>query len=261
MTFENAGPDAFYEAAHPGRPSWSEVGVTGLFPSPFDAGRVVSAVRSRFGRSLTAEVAQLEHRDWENCWLEHFRPNRVGEHLWICPTWSTPPVADAVNLMLDPGLAFGTGTHPTTSMCLAWLDRHRPLGKRVVDYGCGSGILAIASLMLGARQAWAVDVDARALTASQRNAERNGVSGRLIVCSDADLPGDMRAELVMANILAGVLIDLRSRLTSMLDQGGVILLTGILQGQEAEVREAYGPEFSFERTAAEEWLMLIGHRS
>ena len=145
----------------------------------------------------------VEDQVWERAWMDSFQPLRCGERLWICPSWQAPPDPDAVNLLLDPGLAFGTGTHPTTALCLQWLDREALTGRTVLDYGCGSGILAIAALLLGADTAVAVDNDPQALIATRDNAERNGIDpARLQTLLPEQLPDDARFDIIVANILA-----------------------------------------------------------
>ena len=161
-------------------------------------------------------------------------------------------------MIIDPGLAFGTGTHPTTAMCLDWLDRNRPNGKRVVDFGCGSGILAVAALKLGAEMVWGVDVDPRALQASEHNAVRNGVAEKYTACTETELPAGLVVDLLVANILAGVLVDLNQRLSDLVCAGGALLLTGILRDQERDVSSAFRTSFDFSPIRREEWSMLIG---
>ena len=217
-------------------------------------------MRSSFGPQLQYEVSELVDQDWERVWLSGFEPTQVGQDLWVCPSWLTPPVAEAVNLTIDPGLAFGTGTHPTTAMCLHWLDQHRPHDKLVVDYGCGSGILAVAALRLGASRAWGVDIDPHAISASTQNAGRNGVADRFNACQMPGLPEGLRVDLLIANILSKVLIDLRYTLTALVGRRGTLLLTGVLHDQTQEVRDAFAPNFQFEQIRHDEWSMLVGNR-
>ena len=157
-----------------------------------------------------------------------FPPMRFGERLWICPSWRDVPDENAVNVMLDPGLAFGTGTHPTTSLCLQWLDSLDLTGKTVIDFGCGSGILAIAALKLGAAKAIGIDIDPQAIQASRDNAERNGVSDRLELYLPKDQPEEMKADVVVANILAGPLRELAPLISVLPVSGGLLGLSGIL---------------------------------
>lgn len=260
VTMENAGADEFYEAAYPQRPEWPEVEVTGLFERAVDPERVASDIRSDFACCARHRIDVLEDRDWERSWLADYRPLKAGRDLWVVPSWIGPPDPGAVNIVLDPGLAFGTGTHPTTALCLSWLDGNRPIGGEVIDYGCGSGILAIAALKLGASRAWGIDIDPRALTASRENAARNQVSDRYSACAPGDLPENFVADLVMANILARTLIDLRNELQSLVRSDGVILLTGILTEQVADVTKQFDTWFDFSEERREEWSLLVGVR-
>ncbi len=216
------------------------------------------------------ELAQIADRAWEREWLRDFGPLRCGRRLWICPAGLALPAgaeaADgpAVIVRLDPGLAFGTGTHATTALCLAWLDATIGPGRgpapRLIDYGCGSGILAIAALRLGAARAAAFDIDTQALIATADNAAANGVAQRLdIVARDADLaPG---ADLLVANILAGPLVELAPRFAVLCRPGGLVALAGLLDGQAAEVAAAYAPWFELAPAASRAgWTLLAGSR-
>jgi len=260
VTMENGGADEFYEAAYPQRPDWPEIDVTGLFEGSVDAEGVANAIRSTFAGCTSHDIDRLEERDWERSWLDGFEPIQAGRDLWVVPSWLEPPVETAVNIIVDPGLAFGTGTHPTTGLCLSWLDRNRPAGADVIDFGCGSGILAVAALKLGASRAWGIDVDPRALVASRENAARNGVTDRYAACTLDTLPEGVCATLLMANILARVLIDLREDLQSLVCSSGVILLTGILRDQVEQVRCQFETWFEFSEERREEWSLLVGVR-
>jgi len=187
-----------------------------------------------------------------------FEPIRISDKLWIVPSWATPPDPHAVSLVLDPGLAFGTGSHPTTRLCLQWLERTVRGGERVLDYGCGSGILAITALRLGAREALAVDVDPLALDVARANAARNGVDVRF---DNTETTPDFQADLVVANILASPLILLAPLLAGYMSKGGRIALSGILEAQAKEVMNAYAPWFAICVSASDEgWVLLEGLR-
>lgn len=260
VTLENGGPGEFYEAAFPQQPDWSEVDVSGLFDGSVDADAIVDEVQSVFAECARCDVSTLQDQDWERNWLSSFEPTRVSRDLWVCPSWLPPPDANAVNLIVDPGLAFGTGTHPTTALCLQWLDRNRPAGFHVVDVGCGSGILAIAALKLGAVHAWGVDIDPRALTTSRENAKRNDVEDEYTACKLDGMPDGFSVQLVMANILASVLIELKERLVSLVRSGGVILLTGILHDQAKDVQSNFASCFEFRENRRDKWSLLIGKK-
>lgn len=261
VTTENAGADEFYEVAFPGRPDWQKVAVTGLFDAAVEAQPIVDFVHQKIGSQseIPTQATILDDQDWERVWLENFRPIKVGQRLWVCPSWCQPLEPTERNIILDPGLAFGTGTHPTTNMCLAWLAEQHLTGQRVLDYGSGSGILAIAALLSGASHADAVDVDPLAVTAASENAERNGVADRLSAFLPSELPQN-KYPLVIANILAEVIIELRDTLLIHLDDGGTLLLTGILESQVDRVKQQYEGEVAFVVEQQEHWSMLIGQK-
>ncbi|MEW6692942.1 MAG: 50S ribosomal protein L11 methyltransferase, partial [Pseudomonadota bacterium] len=204
----------------------------------------------------------VEDQDWERAWMDQFQPLRFGEKLWIVPSWIEAPDAEAVNILLDPGLAFGTGTHPTTALCLEWLDGADMAGKTVLDYGCGSGILAIAALKLGATDAWGIDIDPQALTATRDNAARNGIeASRLHTGLPGALPKDALFDVLLANILMGPLIELAPTLTGHVRPGGRLVLSGLLGEQAEEVMAAYAADFDFDPPALKEgWARLTALR-
>ncbi len=206
-------------------------------------------------------VEEIADQDWERSWMDNFQPMRFGRRLWIVPSWHAAPEPDAVNLLLDPGLAFGTGTHPTTALCLEWLDGQELAGRQVLDFGCGSGILAIAALLLGAERAVGTDIDPQALEASRDNASRNGIEpARFPVYLPADLP-QRQADVLVANILAGPLVSLAPQLTGLVRPGGLLALSGILAEQAEEVRAAYSAHFDLDPTAEREgWIRISGRR-
>jgi ribosomal protein L11 methyltransferase len=258
VTMRNGGSDDFDEAGYPERPNWPSTDVTGMFPEAADTVQLERAVVSAFPECTFLESTPLEDEDWERSWLSDFEPIRAGRRLWIVPSWLSPPDESAVNLEVDPGLAFGTGSHPTTALCLSWLDRNPPAGLDVVDFGCGSGILALAALKLGASRAWGIDVDPRALGTSRENAQRNEVADRYSACSPGNMPEGLQGHLVMANILASVLVDLGDELRSLVCDDGVILLSGILTRQSARVRQRFDHWFEFSEERSGEWCLLIG---
>ena len=243
-------------------PLWPELLVTGLFADEIDAAPLTMCLAERLG--LPAERIHQEllpEREWTRAWMDNFGPMRFGQRLWIVPTGFELPDPAAVNLVLDPGLAFGTGTHPTTSLCLEWLDGHPPQGALVVDYGCGSGILALAAIKLGARQAWAVDIDAQALSATRANMEKNALGANSIITAAPEELPSLQADLVVANILSGTLVALAPKLTALVKPGGRILLSGILSSQAAEVAAAYSPAFDMTHPVEREgWALLHGTR-
>lgn len=261
VTWENAGKDEYFEVAYPREPDWRYVHVTGLFEASADPGLLVRAVNERLGEQLIPQVKTLETQDWERAWMSGFEPRRYGRDLWVCPSWSAPPDPNATNILIDPGLAFGTGDHPTTALCLEWITESAWPGRTVMDYGCGSGILAIASLLKGADYAYGVDVDPRALSASALNAARNGVDGRYQALVPGDLPAGLEVDVVIANILSNVLIELRDDLFHATRPEGQLLLTGILEDHAPRVKAAFEPMFAFETRVREGWSLLIARKT
>lgn len=262
VSFEDAGDQPLFEPKPGEVPVWNRTKVIGLFPMEADLSGIGSDLQSRFGRGLAGwEVDALEDRPWERVWLEFFQPVRYGRRLWICPSGFDIPDAEGVVVTLDPGLAFGTGTHPTTTLCLEWLDASPTLqGSRLIDYGCGSGILAISALMLGAQHADAVDIDPQALVATTENARKNRVEGRVQCCQPEQL-GTGEADILVANILANPLIELAPDLAHRVRSGGYLILSGILAEQANDVCDAYRQWFDvLNRTEMDGWVRLDGPR-
>jgi len=240
-------------------PLWPEVDLVALFDKDTDTAAVGAALAELLGeaaRELPWE--HLENRAWEREWLQYFAPLRFGERFWVCPSGTESPDPDAIVMHLDPGLAFGTGTHQTTALCLEWLATHEIAGRDVIDYGCGSGILGVAALLLGAASVRAVDIDPQALTATRDNAARNRIDpAQLVVGEPALLERAAPAGLLLANILAGPLIELAPRLAALVSHGGHAVLSGVLQTQAEAVRAAYLPWFTHLATAQrDEWCRI-----
>ncbi len=263
VTLADAADQPLFEPDPGTTPLWPATRVTALFAAEADLLPVKRALAEQFGAGLLDRMVEqpLQDQNWERAWLDRFQPMRFGEHLWICPDGQRPPAGEEQVLIdLDPGLAFGTGTHPTTALCLAWLDHHPPRGLRVLDFGCGSGILAIAALKLGAAAVWGVDIDQQALWASRDNAARNRVADGLTTTLPEDLP-EQDYDLLLANILANPLIELAPRLAGLVRPGGQLVLSGILSEQAAEVQQAYAPWFRFSAPAEQEgWVRLQAER-
>ena len=262
VSLEDGGDQPLFEPKPGETPLWRTTRVTGLFEAGVDASAVRAALASQFSAEVLASlvVSELADQVWERVWLEHFKPMRFGERLWVCPSDFELPDPDAVNIILDPGLAFGTGTHPTTALCLEWLATQSLEGKTVIDYGCGSGILAVAALKLGAARALGVDLDPQALTASAENARKNGVDDRLTLFLPGQL-GQVMADVLVANILAGPLIGLADILSMRLTMGGTIVLSGILAGQAPEVARAYQACMALlPPVQREDWVLLSGRK-
>jgi ribosomal protein L11 methyltransferase len=261
VTLGDAGDAPVLEPAPGEAPLWPVTVVTGLFPGDQDPAELEARLVGAAPGPLPPLVLRpLAEQAWERAWMDRFHPMRFGRRLWVVPSTHEPPDPEAVNLRLDPGLAFGTGTHPTTALCLQWLDGAPVAGRRVIDYGCGSGVLAIAAAKLGAREVVAVDLDPQALEATRDNAARNGVADRVRTLP-ADGAAPEPADLLVANILAGVLVALAPRLQGLLVPGGLLALSGVLAEQVDRVAAAYAPHLVLDPpTLRAGWALLTGHR-
>lgn len=260
VTFMDAEDQPIFEPDLGTTPLWSHTHLLALFEADTDETALLAHLQLLCGGALPEHhVERIEDQDWERSWMDGFQPMRFGQRLWIVPSWHAAPQPDAVNLLLDPGLAFGTGTHPTTALCLEWLDGQNLDNCSVLDFGCGSGILAIAALLLGAPQAAGTDIDPQALEASRDNASRNSIDpARFPVYLPADLP-QQPADVVVANILAGPLVSLAPQITELVKGGGRLALSGILAEQAEEVRAAYAGAFNLDPTAVKDgWVRISG---
>jgi ribosomal protein L11 methyltransferase len=262
VTLGDAGDTPQLEPMPGTAPLWPDVRVTGLFPDDAQT-RIRAEELAATLAEVLAEPARLERIEdmaWERAWMDGFSPMRFGRRLWVCPRGQPPGDENALVVTLDPGLAFGTGHHPTTALCLRWLDAAGVVGKQVIDYGCGSGILAIAALRLGAARALAVDHDPQALEATRANAAENGVRERLLVCAPEAMP-ESTADVLLANILAGPLVALAPGLSALVRPAGRIVLSGLLRDQADTVMAAYAPAFTLDAPVFEEdWALLSGQR-
>lgn len=264
VTLEDAADQPLLEPAPGETPVWENVCVTGLFDAGADPDSLAKAVDEGMeGTAAGVIVESLADQPWERAWLEHFRPMRFGRRLWICPRGQEIPAAasaDAVLLRLDPGLAFGTGSHATTALCLEWLDGADLARKRVIDYGCGSGILSIAAVLLGATSVFALDHDPQALLATRDNAAANGVAGQIVVADSRDAVQEP-ADIVLANIIATTLVALAGTLRSLVRPGGRLVLSGILEDQVDAIADAYQPGIAFSPPIKRDsWVLLAGTR-
>lgn len=250
----------FGEPGEPGAAAWQASQLTALFESGRDIAAIVAAAAqaARLLRLPSYRVAELPEQDWVRLTQSQFEPIRISGRLWIIPTWHTPPDPGAINLILDPGLAFGTGSHPTTRLCLRWLDENIRGGEDVLDYGCGSGILAIAAVKLGAASASGIDIDPRAVEASRRNAAQNEVAADFYTPDEAPA---LQADIVVANILANPLITLAPTLARATRARGRMALSGILRDQADGVARAFQPWFHIAPAIDDEgWVCLEGTR-
>lgn len=268
VTYKDGADDPVFEPWPGEMPLWQQTRVTGLFTADVDIDVLRALLLAELGASLPEHrIEILEDRDWSREWLKNFKPVKFGRRLWVVPTAYAPPEPEAVNLVLDPGLAFGTGTHPTTALCLEWLDGLAGQGeldnRKVLDFGCGSGILAVAAALLGAESVVATDIDPQALTATHDNAMRNSVDAKIATCLPDALDAAMAgkpADVIVANILARPLVELAGLISAQLRSGGRIALAGLLRSQAAEVADAYRAhgvllEIEDER---EDWVRLAG---
>jgi ribosomal protein L11 methyltransferase len=267
ITLQDADADtpderAIFEPGVGETPLWATVVLQALFDSQVDRAGLLHALTDLVPELSPEQVTfrDVAEQDWTRAWMDQFQPMRFGCRLWIYP-WNVEPPADAaVIVRLDPGLAFGTGTHPTTALCLEWLDAADLSGKTLIDFGCGSGVLAIAALKLGCAHVIGIDNDEQALVASRSNAERNGVSARL----DLHLPeaaAPMQVDVLVANILAGPLHELAPQFAACLRPGGSLVISGVLEGQQSELLTRYAQWFGDLHVAArDEWLRISAAR-
>ena len=263
VTLEDQADQPLLEPGPGETPLWDAVQVTARFAGDHDLQPVLAAFPEELVTEAPEKIVPVADREWTRVWEEQYQPMRMGQRLWVCPSWTPPPEPDAVNVLLDPGLAFGTGTHPTTAMCLRALDVAPLETTRIVDYGCGSGILGIAAALLGAQQVLGIDNDPQAITASRDNAVRNGVSASQFSASLPDTAAletwQSSADWVVANILAGPLIELAPRLTALMVPQGRLLLAGLLEEQAEQIIAAYAPSVTLAiADQQEEWVLLAG---
>ncbi len=262
VTYLDAQDEPVYEPRIGETKIWTSTQVVALYELENDVEQVQRVMTKKF-QHHTLEDWHYEFIDdqaWERAWMAFYHPMKFAQRLWVCPTGQEQYEAGTVCLTLDPGLAFGTGTHPTTALCLEWLASADLAGKTVIDYGCGSGILAVAAVLLGANAAYCIDIDPQALTATQDNALKNDVADKI----HTFLPEDFtprQADVVLANILAKPLIDLSSAICGLVKENGALVLSGILAEQADSVIDAYAQHIDFApRVQQEDWIRLNGHK-
>jgi ribosomal protein L11 methyltransferase len=262
VTYMDAEDEPVYEPAIGETKIWTNTRVIALYELTADPARIRSQTLKHFQLDSLKywEFEVIEDQAWERAWMEHYRPMKFADKLWVCPTGQEQREDNTVCLILDPGLAFGTGTHPTTALCLEWLASHELAGKTVVDYGCGSGILAIAALLLGAERAYAVDIDPQAITATESNAAKNNVQDKIVCCLPEQFPlADTKADVVLANILAKPLIEMVGLITGLVVSKGQLVLSGILAEQADSVIDAYHSFLPLNKPVQQEdWVRLTG---
>ena len=263
ITYLDAEDQPVFQEEPGSTPMWDNTVLLALFTEDTDLTFILAALRNEEKilnrEQLTAEP--LADQAWERSWMDSFQPMRFGKRLWICPSWQSPPEPEAVNLFIDPGLAFGSGTHHTTAMCLTWLDSADVAGKTLIDYGCGSGVLALAAALLDAKVVHAVDNDPQAILATRDNAQRNSIAAaRIPTYLPAELP-DMQADILLANILAAPLQLLAATFAQLLKPGGQLVLSGLLTTQIDDVTAAYQSWVDFAAPVIDaDWVCLTGTR-
>ncbi len=263
ITLRDAGNQPIYEPPLDFTPSWKDTFLVALFDDQTDLTSVTIYLQQQMKQGFVShyQIEHLQDEDWERRCLNDLEPLKFGNRLWICPSWKKPVEADAINIILDPGLAFGTGTHETTALCLEWLDENIKGHESIIDYGCGSGILGLAALKLGSENVIAIDHDQRALDVTRSNAELNHISEAQLKTFLPATHLQFSVDLVIANILAQPLIDLASLFASFVKPQGKILLSGILAKQADDVSEMYSQWFVMEKaTHKNEWVRLVGVR-
>ncbi|PAJ76040.1 50S ribosomal protein L11 methyltransferase [Pseudoalteromonas sp. NBT06-2] len=264
VTFMDSDNSPVYEPKPGEVIFWAKTTIIGLFDASNDMQQVIEhlQVKPELRDNFNYKIEQLEDKDWEREWMENFHPIQFGKRLWICPSWRDVPDPTAVNVMLDPGLAFGTGTHATTALCLRWLESLDLTDKTVVDFGCGSGILGIAAIKLGAKRVIGIDIDPQALDASLDNAERNGVKQQLEVYLPKNQPAFLEgtgADVVVANILAAPLRELHHVILGLGKSGAEFALSGILEEQAQSVCDVYQPLCDLSPIEIDgEWVRVSG---
>ncbi|MDV2394251.1 50S ribosomal protein L11 methyltransferase [Vibrio cholerae] len=263
VTFLDAKDTPVFEPLPGETRLWGDTDVVALYEADMETSLILKQIKASnmLAEGFAHKVEQVEDKDWEREWMDNFHPMQFGRRLWICPSWREVPDPQAVNVMLDPGLAFGTGTHPTTALCLEWLDNLDLSGKTVIDFGCGSGILAIAAIKLGAAKVIGIDIDPQALLASKDNAARNGVEDQIEVYLPKDQPEGLVADVVVANILAGPLRELSPIIKGLLKPGGQLAMSGILDTQAESVAEFYRDDLELDPIAEKsEWCRISGRK-
>ncbi len=260
VTLQDAKDDPLYEPPLNTTPLWHQTQVIGLFPAEVN----LHSVQGFLKRSLDSQTyislksEPLEDKNWTEAWMDRFQPMQYGSTLWVCPSHTEIPDPTAINVLLDPGLAFGTGTHPTTRLCLEWLDEHPPRQARVIDYGCGSGILGIAALKLGASFVYAIDYDPQALISTQQNSQHNGFStAEIIPLLPNELNLTARVDVILANILLNPLIELAPTFSDCITEEGIVVISGILEAQIQPLLAEYSRWFKVVDTAIQEgWARI-----
>ena len=267
ISYLDAEEQPVFQKAPGSTPLWDHVDLVCLFEKETNLDGLLFLLQQHpaVEDKTTLNLEVLEDQAWERSWMTDFKAMQLGERLWVCPSWQEPPEPNAINIMLDPGLAFGSGSHATTSMCLQWLEQNTRNDSVVIDYGCGSGILAIAAALLGASRVIAVDNDPQAITATIENAKRNHIpEGIIETYLPEQLPDDrtsLQADILVANILAEPLMQLAEDFSHFVKPTGCIALSGLLAEQVEELLSHYSAWFKMEQAVlSEEWARISGRR-
>ena len=268
VTLDDAENQDLLEPLPGETPLWNKVIVTGIYAQEDDEKIDVAALETFIRTQLPTEPMRsefMEDQEWERTWMDAYEPIQIGKKYWIVPEWMQPPEADAVNIKLDPGLAFGTGNHASTFLCLQWLGQTDVKDKIVIDYGCGSGILGVAALLLGAKKVYATDIDPQAVLATQQNAELNGVLENLYVGLPEEFNAelkDQKADVFVANILAGPLMALAAEFATLIKSEGEFALAGVIEEQVDDVSRVYSENFDILAVEKrdENWCRISGKR-
>jgi ribosomal protein L11 methyltransferase len=268
VTYQDAKDEPIFEPEVGTTPFWDRITVTGLFEESSDLSVLKKGLSDQLPNPIvkTLRIEKLAEQNWITACQDHFQPLKIASNLWICPSWSKIPDPESNTILLDPGMAFGTGSHPTTRLCLEWLALYPPKNQVVIDYGCGSGILAIAALKLGAKKVFAIDYDPQALESTRLNAEKNGLNANSIqTLTPEEFSSNIKkntenpkADLLIANILANPLIELATTFFNLLKPDAHLVLSGILKNQEEALIKAYADKFfNFSIASQEEWLRIV----
>ncbi|WP_192484462.1 MULTISPECIES: 50S ribosomal protein L11 methyltransferase [Cysteiniphilum] len=266
VTYQDAKDQPILEPKPDENPLWDEVVLVALFTEEYQLSDIVTSLdESALKPNIIGDIHTREFadQDWTRTWMDDFKPMQFGRRLWIYPSWCIPEIHsdDQVNILLDPGLAFGTGTHQTTALCLKWLEQHVTAKDHVIDLGCGSGILAVAAKKLGAHDVIAIDNDPQAILATHANAEKNGINANFAAFLPDEAPKSVKADILIANILAGILIDLKEVIADFVKPHGKLALSGILQEQVDDIIKAFSPYFVLNEPAfKDEWTLISGIR-
>ncbi|PCH60299.1 MAG: 50S ribosomal protein L11 methyltransferase [SAR86 cluster bacterium] len=263
VTYQDAEDQPVFQQELGSTPLWDLAILSCLFDHEANLDSLLIALKQHPAVIPQSQIKMevVEDKDWERCWMDDFKAMQYADNLWICPSWLTPPDPSAVNIILDPGLAFGSGSHETTSLCLQWLAQANLTDLHIIDYGCGSGVLAIAAALLGAGQVTAVDNDPQAILATGDNRLRNNISSAKLKAYLPPQTPSLQGDILVANILAAPLISLAPELAKLVKPQGTVVLSGILENQADEVIASYQEWFEMEAVVTNgDWIRLVGKK-